>query len=330
MRDLLLVCVAILIFASCKKKDNTNTDTQPTTTTTTGPTVNCPTCNFPDTVWTVTGNAPRLIFKFKFDSTQVRLNSFGQPTTVATASNAAYSPIFNGMSAHYIELSPNDNTLAGQGVQLYRAPETSCGGTTAITFCDSKVVKDGEIFFSTPITASLVGTYKWLRVSLAYQNYDIKVKTTSAGIINGTIASFVGFNTYVTKYKMKNVVMTPTVNGGPGNHLQGYWGFYTNVFGIDYFSDGQSGQTTVVNPNPNSPIPAGSCLVTGEFVTNANPTVGAPLVITGNETSDIIITVSLSTNKSFEWKEITFDGYFQPEIGEKPVDMGIRGMIPKY
>ena len=96
-------------------------------------------------------------------------------------------------------------------------------------------------------------------------------------------------------------------------------------------TEGQAPQTTVVNPNSaNSPIPAGSCLVTGEFVTTSNQTVGAPFVITGNETQDIIITVSLSTNKSFEWKELTFDGLFQPEIGETVVDMGLRGLKPMY
>lgn len=320
-----ILLVAAVLF-SCKKKDEPTPEPEPTTT---GPVNDCPTCNLPDTVWTNTATGPKLIFKFKFDSTQVRLNNLGQPTVVATASNAAYSPVFNGMAAHYIELAANDNVAAGSGVKLYHATETTCGGTTAIVHCKSTVVKDGEIFFSTPITAAMAGTYKWLRVSLAYQNYNIKVKTTSAGIIDGTIASFVGYNTYVSKYKMKNAVMTPTT-GGVGNHLQGYWGFYTKVFGVDYWSDGQAEQTTVVNPNPNSPIPAGSCLVTGEFVSSSAPTVGAPLIITGTETSDIIITVSLSTNKSFEWKEITFDGYFQPEIGEKPVDMGIRGMIPKY
>lgn len=324
MKNLLAIIFIIAGLMSCKKKDS-NEPTN-TTTTTTGPANNCPTCEFPDTAWTLTGAAPRLIFKFKLDSTQVRLNNLGQPTVVASG-NAAYSPKFNGIAAHYIELSQTDLTQVGAGVKLYHAPETTCGGTTAIVFCQSKVVKDGEIFFSTPITSTLAGTYKWLRVSLSYQNYDIKVKTTSAGIIDGTIASFVGYNTYVTKYKMKGAVMTPTT-GGTGNHLQGYWGFYTKVFGVDYKSDGQAPQTTVVNPNPSSPIPAGSCLVTGEFVSASAPTTGAPLVITGNETSDIIITVSLSTKQSFEWKELTLDGYFQPEIGEKPVDMGIRGMIP--
>ncbi|MDZ4665107.1 MAG: hypothetical protein SGJ15_09545 [Bacteroidota bacterium] len=326
MKKLIALCLVSVIIFSCKKKAD-DPEPQPLPTTTTGASA-CPTCNFPDTVWTNTQPGPKLIFKFKFDSTQVRLNNLGVPASVG-AGNGAYSPVFNGMSAHYIELAQNDLTAVGSGVKLYHAPETSCGGTPAIVHCQGYVVKDNEIFFSVPITPSVVGTYKWLRVSLAYQNYDIKVKTTSAGIIIGTIASFVGYNTYISKYKMHSAIMTPTT-GGVGNHAQGYWGFYTKVFGVDYWADGQAPATTVVNPNASSPIPPGSCLVTGEFVTTVSPTVGAPLVITGSETSDIIITVSLSTNKSFEWNEITFDGYFQPEVGEKPVDMGIRGMIPKY
>ncbi|MGE0568056.1 MAG: hypothetical protein AB7O73_08910 [Bacteroidia bacterium] len=323
-----LVIALGLTITQCKKK---NEDTPPgnTTTTTGGNPSPCPTCEFPDTVYPNTMPSPKLVFKVKLDSTQVRLNNFGQPTVVASG-NGAYSPKFNGIAVHYIELAQNDMTQLGSGVVLYHAPETTCGGTTAISFCESYVVKDDEVIFAVPITPSVVGTYKWLRVSLSYQNYDIKVKTTSAGIIDGTIASFVGYNTYVKKYKMKGTVMTPTANGGAGNHLQGYWGFHTKVLGVDYFSDGQAAQTTVVNPNPNSPIPPGSCVVTGEFVTNAAPTVGAPIVITGNETQDIVITISLSNNKSFEWNELTADGYFQPEIGETPVDMGIRGMIPKY
>jgi hypothetical protein len=96
--------------------------------------------------------------------------------------------------------------------------------------------------------------------------------------------------------------------------------------------DGQSplGATTVVNPNfANSPIPAGSCVVTAKFTNNLGTT-ASPLIITGSETNDIIITVSLSTNKSFEWLEVGApDGYYKPDAGEKPIDMGIRGMLPK-
>ncbi|MEP6950216.1 MAG: hypothetical protein ABI863_13110 [Ginsengibacter sp.] len=42
-------------------------------------------------------------FIFKFDSIQERLNNLGVPAGVA-AGNKAQSPVFNGMSAYYLEL----------------------------------------------------------------------------------------------------------------------------------------------------------------------------------------------------------------------------------
>jgi len=329
MKKLLALCLISVVLFSCKKKED-DPPASTTTTTTTGSTPSCPTCNFPDTVWNDLSGGPKLIFKFVFDSTQTRLDNTGASATIAPG-NAGQSPKFNFMSAHYIELAQNDNTPIGGGVTLYHAPETTCGGSVAIVHCQSVIVKNNEVFFSVPIASVTAGTYKWLRVSLAYQNYDIKIKTTSAGIIDGTIASFVGFRTYVTKYKMHGAVMTPTAGGGAGNKTQGYWGFYAKVLGVDFWKDGQAAGTTVVNPNfATTPTPNGSCLVQGAFVSAATPTVQSPLTITGTETSDIIITVSLSTNKSFEWTEVTQDGYFQPEIGETPVDMGLRGMVPKH
>jgi hypothetical protein len=71
-----------------------------------------------------------------------------------------------------------------------------------------------------------------------------------------------------------------------------------------------------------SPIPQGSCVVTGQFLN--------PLVITGNETQDIVVTVSLSTNKSFEWLENSTPGYYEPALGDVVVDMGVRGMKVSY
>jgi hypothetical protein len=323
------IVIALLIscaIVSCKKKSSTVEEETPVSPP--AATSDCPTCTFPDSVYPAPTGVPRLVFVFKFDSTQQRLNNLGVPATVPST-NAAQSPSFNVMSAHYIELAKYDTTGVGRGTVLYKAEETTCGGSKAITFCKSVVSKEGDICFATPISAVTPGTYKWLRVSLAYQNYDIKVRANGQNLV-GTVASFVGYNTYVSQYKMHGAVMTPTAGGGAGNHLQGYWGFLTTVMGVSYKADGQAQQTTVVNPNPSSPIPAGSCLVTGTFEKFSNPGVGAPLTITGNETSDIIITISLSTNKSFEWKELTADGLFEPSIGETVVDMGLRGLIGKY
>jgi hypothetical protein len=255
---------------------------------------------------------PQLIFKFKFDSTQERLNNIGQLSTIPSG-HAAQSPKFNGMSAHYIELAPTMFTALGAGKVLYKAPETNAGGDNAIDFSKAVIAKDGESFFSMPLKNVGAGTYEWLRVSLAYQNYDVKVRHNNIDF-TGTIASFIGFNTYIKSFKPKTV--TVDVNA---NKLQGYWAF--EAFGVVTQGQAPAGATTVVNPIfSTSPIPAGSCVVTGSFNT--------PLVITGNEKKDIVVTVSLSTNKSFEWIDTNNDGIYEPAIGDAVVDMGIRGMKP--
>lgn len=277
-----------------------------------------------------TGESPadaNLIFKFKFDPSQQRLNNIGQAAPLP-AGHAGQSPSFHHMSAHYLELAPSALTALGQGTILYRAAETPAGGSPAIDFEKSIFAANNEIFFQTPLRNISPGKYEWLRLSLAYQNYDVKffVDTVINGIsiqqeFDGTVASFIGFNTYITNFKIREKQVN--VNG---NRKQGYWGFETNVnfngINFPFFTTGQApeGSTTVVNPIfATSPVPPGSCVVTAGFD-------GAGLTITGTETQDIVVEVSLSTNKSFEWKEVIADGKWAPTKGEQVVDMGIRGM----
>lgn len=242
-----------------------------------------------------------VIFKFKFDSTQARLNNLGVAATMA-AGHAGQSPRFNKMSAHYVELAPNQFTALGAGDVLYRAPETTAGGSNAIDFSKSTFAGNGEVFLSVPVTSITAGSYNWLRVSLAYQNYNVYVHgsgVTAGYVVDAAVASFIGFNTYLTNFKIQD--STVTING---NKAQGYWateGKVTIAPGVTYgnVQTGQApaGATTVPNPLfASSPIPAGSCVVTGQFA--------SPLVISGTETTDINITVSLSTNKSFEWIDV--------------------------
>ena len=132
------------------------------------------------------------------------------------------------------------------------------------------------------------------------------------------MASFVGYNTYINTHYIGS-------NSFPvnANRLQGYWAFALNDY--PYATSGQApaGATTVPNPIAStSPIPAGSCVVTGKFSEN--------LVINGTETNDVVVTLSLSINKSFEWHEVLSDGKYEPSIGENVVDMGLRGLIPSY
>jgi hypothetical protein len=271
-----------------------------------------------------------LVFKFRFDSTQVRLNNVGQPSGLAFT-NAAQSPLFNLMSAHYLELAPTAFTALGSGVVLYRAPETMAGGDNAIDVANSNSVGNGGVFFQIPLKDIPPGEYEWLRTSLAYQNFDVKyyINDTIAGYpirqeFWGTIAGFIGFNNYITSFRIKD-----TTIGVGGNKLQGFWGFESNVryqgfnFRVVDTATAPPGATTVVNPLfATSPVPQGSCVVTASFAPGK-------LVIHGDETQSIVIEVSLSTNRSFEWNEVIRDGRWEPLKGELVQDMGIRGMVPK-
>ena len=263
---------------------------------------------------TIDESGPKLIVKFKFDPNQERLNNIGQPAIVATG-NAAQSPVFNSISSHYLELAPLATTQLGQGTVLYHAPETTAGGTNAIDFSKSKIVAEGEAFLSIPISQIQVGSYGWVRCSLAYQNYNINIWNSGTNLI-GNLGSFVGFNTYITTHSLG--ASNFTVNA---NRKQGYWAL--NVAGLPFSGQAPDGATTVPNPLAGtSPIPTGSCVVTGKFSEN--------LVITGNETQDVVVTLSLSVNNSFEWEEVNVDGKFEPGANEKVVDMGLRGLIPSY
>lgn len=186
----------------------------------------------------------------------------------------------------------------------------------AIDHAQSVQVGDGGVFIEMPLQYLPAGNYEWLRVSLAYQNYDVRFNVFGS-TFTGTIASFIGYNTYISSFLVKD--STVTVND---DRPQGFWAFEVNDPPIPTpVETGQAQGTTVPNPIfATSPIPSGSCVVTGSFA--------QPLIITGDESEDLVITVRLSTNKSFEWVETDGDNVFEPINGETVVDMGVRGMIP--
>jgi hypothetical protein len=261
---------------------------------------------------------PKLIFRLKLDSTQTRCDNFGQPAAVPSG-HGAQSPIFNTFASHYIELAPTAMTPLGGGDVIYHGAEVGTGEATAIDFSKSIITKDGGIMYEVPISSVTPGTYTWARVSASYQNYSIKFKANGMNL-SGTIASFVGYNTYIKNYTVKT--QNVAVNA---NKLQGYWAFENDP--IPYYPaqviQGESaGVTTVPNPiSGTSPIPAGSCVLTGQFPT--------PLTITGQETKDVVVEFSFSINKSFEWSDSLNNNIYEPLNGDVVTDMGLRGLIPK-
>lgn len=282
-----LFAIAALGFSSCKKdKDPGDTDT-----------------------------GPKLRFKFVLDSTLQRLDNLGNPEPIESG-HAAQTPQFNLIGAHYIELAPTMYTALGTGEILYVGAETTAGGTKALDFEKEKLVGNNEEFFSIPIKDVAPGSYEWLRVSLAYQNFNIKYRYNGV-VYTGTLASFIGYNTYIKNYKIKN--QTVSVNS---NKLQGYWGFEESTTGFTLSGQVPSGAITVPNPLfATAPIPSGSCVVTGAFPT--------AFTVTGNETEDVTVVVKVSINKSFEWIDNGNDGYYDTSGSPDIVtDMGVRGIYP--
>jgi len=259
------------------------------------------------------GNQPQLIIKLNFDTNQQRLNNLGQPATIPNG-NAAQTPTIQRMSANYIEFAPTATTQLGQGEVVYVGDETNAGGAMAIDFQQSIFAGDDDVFLSIPLSEVANGSYEWVRVSLAYQEGDIKVLTENVGEVTGTLASFVGYNNYITSFDLNGSSIT--VND---DVLQGFWAF--EALGFTVQGQAPAGATTVPNPLFNtSPVPQGSCVVTGQF--------SSAFSITGNETEDVTVTLSFSVNNSFEWTEVNEDGKYEPSAGEQVVDMGLRGLIP--
>lgn len=255
---------------------------------------------------------PKLIIKLRFDPNQIRLDNLGQPAVIPNG-NAAQSPSISRMSANYIEFAPNPSTLLGNGEIIFEGPQTNAGGEMAIDFQNATFGSNEEVFYELPLSEISSGTYQWVRVSLAYQEGDIDF-LLEGNEYTGTLASFVGYNTYITNLSVNGT--TFEINE---NKLQGFWAF--EVMGFTSQGQAPEGATTVPNPLfDTSPIPQGSCVVTGEFENG--------LTITGDETQDVEVILSFSINNSFEWVEVNADGKFEPSAGEQVVDMGLRGLIP--
>jgi len=281
IRNILIIIILLFaLFASCKKETTVKSD--------------------------------KLAVTFEFNENQQRLDGFGNPSTVS-AGNSAQSPNMKLMSANYVELIPTALTGLGEGEIIYQGAETTAGGGTAINFSDATLVNDGGELTSMLLSDVAPGTYEYVRVSLSYQQGEIDLRASGLDL-KGTLASFLGYNQYITNHTIVNNAVT--VNA---NRLQGFWAFETQ-FGI---SSGQAppGATTVPNPIfATSPIPQGSCLVTGKF--------DPPLVIPNESNDNITINLSFSTNNSFEWKDDNNNGIYEPLDGDTVVDMGVRGLIP--
>lgn len=278
---------------------------------------------------------PTISFIIKFDSLQDRLDANGQPTTSST--NASQTPVFNKIGTNYFELSSDENVLLGKGNVLLNGPNIAVTGATeaAIDFSQLKMLSDGDVLVTMPIKKFPVGQYNYARLAVPYANFDVQFDLLDVPFAGdflderGTIAAFFGQSTYITTYKVAE--KEQVVNN---IKKKGFWSFETKLSpGYAAYNNIYTGQipdsaVTVVNPiQKTSPIPRGSSIITGKFI--------SPLSITGAETQNIMVTLSLSINNSFEWsdklrKNKKWDIEAQANTGatvyEPVIDCGLRGL----
>jgi len=253
-------------------------------------------------------DGPQLSMEFHFNPNQERLNNFGLPQGMP-AGHAGVSPEFNAMSAHYVELAATAFTPLGTGAIIYQGAETTDGGEMAIDFDQEVICAPGATFMEWDLSEVPEGTYEYIRISLSYQNYTVPFRALGIDL-EGTLASFLGYNTYIENHTVNQEMVEVS-----SNKKQGYWAFETQ-YGVH---SGDASNTTVPNPiSASSPIPAGSCLLTARF--------NEPFQVTGEETDDQAIRMSISTKQSFEWIDTNNNGIWEPLDGELVVDMGVRGM----
>lgn len=279
-----------------------------------------------------TPEGPQLNITFIMDSNAERLDNLGNPAPLPMG-NAGQDPDFEILGLHFIGLYQDQFTPYDDGVTLFTSPTTEAGGSTAIDFEQELFLTPSQNQISIPLSFVTPGTYEYFRSSIGYQKYRVTYNLSGAsndpdwpdGIsddvdVDATIASFLGFNTFIRNYTLDSQFVV--VNA---NKLQGYFGLESSGtvagFNFNEVTEGDAPQTTVPNPiDATSPVPEGSCVVTGQFPT--------ALVIPENPTEDINIQIVISTNQSFEWEDTNGNGKYEPLLGEQVVDMGTRGVFP--
>lgn len=266
--------------------------------------------------------SPCLRFIIQIDPTKPRLDNFGNPSVLATG-HSAQNPDFKLFGAHYFELVPDKTVQLGAGRRLYSSPETDAGGSKAVDFELLKRVQPGQEAFSISLKNIAPGTFEYLRISAAFQEYNVSYQLDNSSIQSGRLASFVAYNSFIKTFIFDGNLSSINVNS---NQRQGYWGFFTKVSSVPITVSGLAPQASTTVPNPIeqfSPIPRSqnSCVVTGIFK--------SPLIIKGTEKEDITVTVTFSSNNSFEWSDTDGDSLWDiSSTGstEPVVDMGVRGM----
>jgi hypothetical protein len=283
-------------------------------------------------------NNAQVHFVIKFDPLQERLSANGMSTPIP-AGRAVQTPNMNQIGVESLELVANNTTPVGKGLSVFQAAPRVNGSDVLTDFDQLKKVGDGATIVSIPFKKLAVGKYEYVRLAVAYQNFDILFSIQEVPFAGnftderGTFAVFLGKSNFIGSHTIAS--KSEKIDGVKP---QGYWVFETKFpsayVSLNRLFSGKVPDSTLTFVNPlyqTAALPVGSNFITARFDT--------PLSITGQENQDVTVVLTLSTNKSFEWDESIlknnkWDSNAQANTGqpsvERAVDVGFRGMKARY
>ncbi len=240
-----------------------------------------------------------LHFIIKFDSIQDRLDNNGG-LSVIPGGHSVQTPIYNQIAINEIEFLEDSLTAYGYGKTLLSE--------------ENLFMNNGSLDLTMYMPGETQTTFHWLRIYFSYQNVSVKCKI-NGDIVTGTMLSFLKTHTGLYPSQIGDSIIR-----NDSSRYQGEWFLEVDTSGFGTLLHGQTPQGSLTQPNIlhySWPVQTNSMYV---LTCPINPG------LYFNKTPSKTITISVSTNKSFEWVEHSDPNYFEPLDGDTIIDFGIRGI----
>jgi hypothetical protein len=249
-----------------------------------------------------------LKINFKLDSLQERLDNYGNISSVPAA-HGSMSPQNPKMRIGFVELLTDSGIQPGDGARIFGTGEVIASNDTGYQCCQGFLDENQTYQYLLPEVDNPI-RYYGIRIYFSYQHFDVNY-TINDIQYSGSVAAFLAKKSITYYFEVKDSVYTQY-----SLKQNGEWYFEVDTPGYGIV---QHGTAFTASPNvlfQSVPTEANSCVVTCPI---------SPVLIMDYPMSKTI-TISISTNHSFEWVENSTPGIFEPFDGDSIYDIGIRGV----
>jgi hypothetical protein len=232
----------------------------------------------------------------QFDSTQERLDNYGN-----------IAPIPVGHAAQ----SPTNNSVLIKAIKFLKDSTSGYDSGTEVYYNSDNSLASGASYYDTQISSpDAPGTFKFIRIYFYHQKFNINFRQ-NGNLHSGRVLSFLWPFDFNYSYQIQDsTILTDSVTE------KGEW--YLESSDLPSILHG------TVPYSPTGPnvlfysygVPIQQYIVTCPISPN----------LFLDRPDSKTITISISTNHSFEWIEHSDPAFFEPFNGDTIVDLGIRGI----